>query len=113
MKARAARFWELLNGSPVRIALRPGDCRRWHHWEPTDEGWHSESIEWTHHGTHVERGIITDGADCDGRLMQFSHCRAELDRLDANRPESLPVPFPDWHPIESGQRDYAAEAAGY
>lgn len=116
MNNRNARFWDYVNGSNVRLTLRPGQSVRWssgivRH----DEGWSSESREWAHTGNTVVSETSSSGRDCDGRLVQFGAAECSLDRLSAVPADEYGPSRPDWKRIKEacGQRDYTAEAAGY
>ena len=107
-----ARFWTYINGSPVKLTLRPWQRLHWSSGGPCEEGWSVEFERWEHAGDMVRRDSGTDGADCDGRLSTHDECECALDRL-ANGSEFDGVNYADWQRVSSGQRDYAAEAAGY
>ena len=111
---RNARFWEYINGDYVKLTLRPGQSLSWSTGYRTEEGWHSEGAQWTHTGDGVSCQSGTDGVDCDGRLSTHCDSFVPLDKL-RERPdaEGLGILFPQWEKIDGGQRDYAAEAAGY
>lgn len=107
-----ARFWDYLNNGRVKITLRPGQSLTWSKWYRTDEGWSSEGCTWSHEGDGVRCQYGTDGVDCDGRLRQGGELFAPL--ADLRTGETVDgIPYPAWEEIESWQRDYAAEAAGY
>jgi hypothetical protein len=120
---RNARFWFWINGGWVKITLKPGQSLShyiaWSH----DEGWSSESNQWTHQGDSVECSWAMDGKDCDGRLTRHGELNCSLCCLDSIsmseddegniRPGNEGIFVPDWQKASSGQRDYAAEAAGY
>lgn len=106
-----ARFWDYINGSDVKITLRPG--QQLHHFkaEPTEEGWTSALNVWKHEGDRVTLLSKHDGVDCDGRLAGGGECWCAIDDLAAREVDG--VKFPDWHEGDRWQRDYQAEAAGY
>jgi hypothetical protein len=111
MKTRNAKFWAWVNDGQVRITLRPGQSLHWGKSWRHDEGWSSEGETWTHVGTAVERDAWTDGRDFEGRLSTETRLFCPLERLHAREVDGLFLP--DWQRIESSQRDYQAEAAGY
>lgn len=91
---------------------------------PTEEGWNQVHAQWTYETDEagqvwVLHTCATDGSDCDGRLMTYCEVRCPLDRLAAVAPQvpegypPAPYMLPNWQAVQSGQRDYAAEAAGY
>lgn len=112
MTTRNARFWTYVNKGPVKLTLRFGQSLTWSKWERTDEGWSSEGYTWTHEEQGVRRQWGSDGVDCDGRLRQGGELYAPLAALHAGRTVD-DVTYPAWEKVESWQRDYQAEAAGY
>lgn len=109
-----AKFWFYADGW-VRIRLRARQTLEWRVRTQTDEGWFEQSVRWTHAVDRVTRVSETDGRDCDGRTSTRSVSECPIDRLAA---DVNPVRFgwpatPDWRPVDSSQRDYSAEAAGY
>jgi hypothetical protein len=112
MTTRNARFWDYVNTSRVKLTLRPGQALTWSKWERTDEGWSSEGCTWSHDGAGVRCQYGSDGVDCDGRLRQGGELYAPLAALHAGRTVD-DVTYPAWEKVESWQRDYRAEAAGY
>jgi len=99
-----ARFSVDHAGSAVILTLRPGQSLSWGHYYNHEEGWSSEGCTWRYRDgkLHVEHD--TDGTDCDGRLSTHVELVADVPASGA---------FPHWDEVNSGQRDYAAEAAGY
>jgi hypothetical protein len=55
----------------VTIKMQPGQTLRHSFGGETDEGWERTSVEFRCFDQHVEADVITDGADCDGRLTNF------------------------------------------
>ena len=107
---------------------------------PTDEGWSASGSEYYFADGGVYREWWADGRDCDGRMSTqgTDFCRADMlqDRVvveclechDSNTyshgdtigscpcgSDSLGIIgfYPEWSRVDSSQRDYAAEAAGY
>lgn len=114
ISTRNARFWAYINGSFVKLTLKPNQELTWGHSEPTEEGFHAEGHEWEYDGCNVYESIYTDGRDCDGRLSSEGHYRWDMISIrpcfDQTRDDpSTPV----WDRISASQRDYFAEAAGY
>lgn len=123
---RNARFWMYVNGGPVKITLHPGRSLRWFKTEQTDEGWASELCVLKHEGDHVERHLVIDGCDCDGRLTIAGSDTCPLDQLaSGNEPYLEPyfnvherevyegVVYPAWSRVSDSQCDEYAEDAGY
>lgn len=110
-----ARFWAWYNGSPVRLTIRQGQTLRWATGGRTDEGWFRECVEWELLGMILYRRDFADGADCDGRLSTSAECYCHLEDLASGStdPDDPAIGYPCWERLESSQRDYAAEAAGY
>lgn len=113
---RNARFTHWLDAdNTVRITLRPGQTLSWGKGWRHEEGWSSVSYTWTHTGDGILEAFASDGTDCDGRLSRYSETFCPLDRLASHAWEwngSMQY-TPAWEPVESSQRDYQAEAAGY
>ena len=85
-----------------------------HEWHPTEEGWSSQSEQYTHEGDRVVNEMCSSGRDCDGRLDQYSKWECKLDELQNDPPRpSKPLSTPDWTKVSASQRDQYAEAAGY
>lgn len=107
-----ARFliWNA-RGEAIKVTLHPGEVVSWSTGGPDDEGWHSEGeiLEYADGG--ISRTAWTDGRDCDGRLSTETRLFCPMERLHSREYEGLLLP--DWERIESSQRDYQAEAAGY
>ena len=126
-----ARFWEWINGSFVKITLRPGQTLRWHHGEQTEEGWASIDEEWHYNerGNEIVNRCEEDERDCDGRFQTTSKSTCDLNFLrEGYQPRCLEEPdqyspveveaaqgviFPKWIKRRAGQRDFEAEKMGY
>jgi hypothetical protein len=109
-----ARFWAYINGSQVKITLKPGQSLQWGKAYQTDEGWSSEDETWTYHEDgEIQRSYGTDGYDCDGRLSRWFDGWTTLDELAAGFEFEPGRHYPEWHGNCASQRDYQAEAAGY
>lgn len=119
-QALTARFWALVNGSPVKLTVREGEELHWGRGWRHEEGWSSESAIY-----RIERDCRegrlpyvvcewgTDGTDCDGRLSAGGTSVANVMDLKSGYIESEEVRYPKWESEEGWQRDYQAEAAGY
>jgi hypothetical protein len=111
-----ARFWELINGSPVKITLRPGQELQYSSFHWHDEGWTRETYWWRHDGDTIQNTYCNDGTDCDGRLTRGCSSFARLDQLAVREPYGIDDPavrWPNWQKLDSYQRDAYAEAMGY
>lgn len=94
------------------------------HSAPTEEGYHSESHEYSFCGDSVEYVKSSSSRDCDGPLHRTKVfvCKIEnlakkpLIRWNEQEQKYLPVPDafePEWEEVSSTQRDEYAEAMGY
>lgn len=101
-----ARFKEWINGGWVTLTVRPGFELRWGKYYRTDEGWNSIAYTWRLDGGMIYRDWSSDGVDCDGRL---SRAITDFSRIEDIANDQ----YVSWHTASAGQRDYAAEAAGY
>ena len=105
------RFWVWVNSGWCRLSLRPGQALNWHRCAATEEGWEAEHASWSLHASGVLCEAGSEGRDCDGRLSYWwaLHWDGETTLpADENGPER-----PDWQTVDTGRRDYQAEAAGY
>lgn len=112
-KQRNARFWVYWNGGYVKLTLCPDqDLTAWAG-GPTEEGFSQTLITWTYESedSMIVQNGVTYGRDCDGRHEHTWELECRVEALKANWHAGLQVP--DWTKVRTGQRDYAAEAAGY
>lgn len=108
------RFWEFMNGGWVRITLRPGQRLTWRKSSYDEEGYSHFSESWEHEGDRIVNQWGEDCSDCDGRLTRGGEMACSAESVAAIPAYGEPTLLrPDWKKITSGQRDYAAEAAGY
>lgn len=129
---RNARFWESHNGSWVKLTLRPGDTFYTREGGATEEGYSVTHSEYAFDGKTVTRESHTDSRDCDGRMSHTTLTRCRVRKLASRAPyvdrdfvatardtfdeTYCPVPgamLPMWERIDTRQRDYSAESAGY
>ena len=113
--ANNVRFWEFLNGSPVKITLKPKQRLHWHQAWPNDEGWSSETTIWEYDGDFVWRNWQNDGRDCDGYLSQSGEDICKWLFLDRGNPDPdhAEINYPKWESVSREQYDPQAIAAGY
>ena len=113
--AKNVRFWFPLGGrdyfQAVRLTLSPGQGVEFWYSGRHDEGWESHIERLVYDGEQVVHDWCTDGTDCDGRMSR-SGTRVMVSP-DGWQSEMFGVPVPTWKAVDSSQRDYAAEAAGY
>lgn len=107
-----ARFWQFLNGDFVKMTLAPDRELTWTEAYATDEGFHRETITWTHEGDHVEIEVHTRSSDCDGPLTTHDEGFCTLDQLATWQTDDGMM-LPTWQWGKSWQRDAFAEAMGY
>jgi len=112
MNPVTARFWVWHNCGWVRLSLRWGQVIELHEGGPTDEGYIYTREKFTRDEIGVHSEYHVDARDCDGRFEQFEERFCPYDRLAAVSVDDG-INRPDWHKVEAGQRDHAAEAAGY
>lgn len=123
MSDRNARFWAYINGSFVKITLRPGEQIEHVTGGPTDEGWTRDATSWIYPAGEcaVYRYWAIEGADCDGRHGNYGSNRCELADLragdapcfDGSETEHPEVVYPAWQRCEASQYDQFAELSGY
>jgi hypothetical protein len=122
--AMNVRFWEYVNHDWVKLTLKPQQEMRWHRGAYTDEGWESETCDWTFDGEYVRHNSLRRSLDCDGRFDRYGEFECRLDQLHSrgladsiygdDRTEfEKTVTLPAWQEVSCGQRDYSAEAMGY
>jgi predicted RNA-binding Zn-ribbon protein involved in translation (DUF1610 family) len=136
------RFSVFENGSHAVLTLRRGNSLEWATGHPTEEGYSAEGClwYWPSGDSFIYRDSWTDGRDCDGRLSTDTSCRVHVNDLRARAYATCPkcgqhierdtrrgicfycgrlpvgvewTRVPRWERLDSSQRDYAAEAAGY
>jgi hypothetical protein len=110
---RNARFWVIWNADLVKLTLAPGQRLSLFHAERHEEGWHCIRKSFEHTGEAILQEIHNDGTDCDGRLTYSSTSACPLAELGAFVSDCCKEPLPRWTVLESEQRDFSAEAAGY
>lgn len=103
-----ARFREWINGDWVTLTLEQDKQLNWERGEQTDEGWSMVGYSWLLEQGNIHRTIVSDGADCDGRLTRFNESMARIEDISTDGTRRV-----EWQSFESSQRDYAAEAQGY
>jgi hypothetical protein len=110
-----ARIWIYENGSPVKLTLRPGQTRRWHHYAQDEEGYSSTRNEWDWDGRRLVNTLNFSGRDCDGRISRSGRCYTTPATFKTGfaDPDHPGVTFPEWEELDATQRDYTAEARGY
>lgn len=134
MRRINARFWDIINGGLVKITLKPGQSITHFRGGPTEEGWFLEETTWYYdpYLDAVRCHTINDGVDCDGRLSHADEAISTLEDLRMVTAKKVywtldggasfypklddrykAIKKPRWETLESYQRDYAAEAAGY
>jgi hypothetical protein len=110
---RNARFWVVWNTDLVKLTLAPGQRLELFQLQRHEEGWSSSGKSFEHTGEAILQEIHDDGTDCDGRLTYSSTSVCPLAELAAFVSDYFEEPLPRWTVLESEQRDFNAEAAGY
>lgn len=116
---KTLRFWAFVNGGPVRIKIKPGQTLEWTRLEITDEGFVRSGEIWESVTGRVTVFAWHEGRDCDGRVSGSTESYCHVDQLAdgyKSPDESFngqSISYPAWQHVETEQRDYAAEAAGY
>jgi hypothetical protein len=107
-------FYHWLQGDYKKITLIPGGSEEHRTGGRNEEGYSYTSYQFEHEGDLIRLQIASQAQDCDGRLDTYSEFTCSLDKLAA-RPASggYDLMLPEWEKVDSHQRDYAAEAAGY
>lgn len=110
------RFWVWLNDGWVKLTLRPGQELNWAHGGPHEEGWSYTGEVWHYDEEEgcVFSSVATNACDCDGRLDSYwQGVSREYDDEFEDPDTGVPYRRLRFEKVSSGQRDYAAEAAGY
>ena len=117
-----ARFWQWVNCGWVKLTLRPDQQLSHSVFQRTDEGWERDTETWLLEDGVVVNSWLFEARDCDGRLDKHGERSAAIADLravdmfaetDGELPENSGIWVPLWMKGDCGQRDYAAEAAGY
>ena len=115
-RKRNARIWVHHAGGPVKLTIRPGQTLHWTHFSCDEEGYSREATILNWDGEILVGKFHIDGRDCDGRTSRSGECYTTPENFRAyqdSSPGCDEVAYPKWETISRGQRDYAAEAAGY
>ena len=105
-------FWDWVDGRVQGIALTPEEDATFYSGGPTDEGYSHRWTEYRLDGDRVLCRSRYDARDCDGRVTGGDEYFALLSELTADTSHEGPA-RPLWRRMDSHQRDYSAEAAGY
>ena len=107
-----ARFWDIVNGSTVKIKLKPGQALSWSKCWRHEAGWSREAITFRHNGEGVEVESLADGRDCDGYGSTTSSSYCPVANLSKGSIREG-VRFPLWQDPEVEVYDQFAQSAGY
>lgn len=122
MLSTNARFWSFINGSWVKITLRPNQSLSWGKSEPTDEGYSFEHSQWEFDGSEVIENWSKGGSDCDGPISRDGQSFCAFEALRAvpmwepsgcDYFNGAPILRPDWQKGSTVVTDVFAQAAGY
>lgn len=108
-----ARFWSYVLGGWVRLALRDGETLTHSTGGPCDEGCHYETYSWSRDGETISFSSQQWGRDCDGGYERSHEATCAIWDLAARDSFEDTHGTPQWEKVDSRQRYYAAEAAGY
>jgi len=106
------RINQWINGGWVVLTVCEGQPLTHHVCERHEEGWSSESNQWTLLNGTLYLETYTDGVDCDGRLSRSDQYMCPVHKArdylvsDGTR-------TPEWEVVSERQRDYSAESMGY
>ena len=106
------KFWVYVNGSPVRLTLKPGQTVHHSSGGPDSEGWFRESVIYKHAGSGVYFESFVEGRDCDGYSSRWSDGFCPGEGLTSGAAMDGVV-YPRWDDVTMECRDEYAEAAGY
>ncbi|MHA1574408.1 MAG: hypothetical protein ACTSX8_10485 [Alphaproteobacteria bacterium] len=115
-KIITARFWVSHGDDYVRLSLRDGESVDMFEGGPTDEGSSAKWTTYTRDGDTIACDSQQSSRDCDGAHSSAWECETTIRDLTAAEPISWNPerpPMPQWSALDSSQRDYSAEAAGY
>lgn len=109
------KFWEFINGNPVKIKIKPNQQLRYYKVTQHDEGFNSVNYTWILEDNELICTIYTYGKDCDGPLSTLNVFTCDIENVTSgNKDEEFDdVIYPKWEYKHSSQRDYYAEAMGY
>ena len=109
---KTIRFWTFVNGSPVKISVKPNKFCSWYKYERTEEGFSTTSISWEWRENAVEQNTAIRARDCDGPVTFEDRYLLTADRVKAgNLYEG--IRYPEWKKMCECQQDLYAERAGY
>lgn len=108
-----ARFWEYVNGSLVKITMRPDQTMNWGERHSTDEGWHGTSKSWEYDGLTVYHTYVSEGRDCDGELSETLSFECALELLQSETWYDGETPKPRWEKLGHRVYDQYAQMMNY
>lgn len=106
------RFWDWINGGPVRLSLALGETLEWGGGAPDEEGYSAFAQTWRGIPGGVFCEWSTWGRDCDGPHQSGGEAFCLVSRLGAGA-RGAEGGWPAWQATTEWQRDHYAEAAGY
>lgn len=111
---RNARFWIYHNGTYIKLTMVPDQVFTVSSGGPTEEGYSYDQTTYSYDGETVTSEHTSQSSDCDGRFDYHSRANCHVFYLMARENfEPYEPRLPEWQQCDSGQRDYAAEYAGY
>lgn len=106
------RFWDYIN-CPVKIKLKPNQELIYTQSYYNGEGYTHTIYGWLYQDNKLIYKVGTDTTDCDGRLTTYDEFECNLTELHSEYNKEYQLFFPNWKRVNSHQRDFFAEAAGY
>lgn len=109
------KFWDVVNGSPVKLKMEKGQSLKHRKFERTFEGYNYTSEVWTLEDNELVYTILSKGRDCDGELSTLDSFICKLDEITNGNIDKCDntVTYPKWEKVHSSQRDQYAKIMGY
>ncbi len=113
-----ARFWIMLADGWARLSLRDGESLSHCEGGPHEEGYSWTTTVYLRDGSTLTMEEETRSRDCDGSYYGTWSGTCEIALLSSHDlgPDYGPAPgvgVPLWEGLDSAQRDFSAEQAGY
>lgn len=96
----------------IKVTLSEGETKEYHTGGETEEGYSVTDYIFELEGGSVKLLVSNRSQDCDGRMDSYQELICPIDKLAAWEAHDGTM-TPDWEKVDSHQRDYTAEAAGY
>lgn len=109
MTKNTIRFWEFVNGSPVRFQLSVGSPIEYVRYRPDSEGYSKEWYRYEYDGESVLSEMHGEGRDCDGFHMWGGKIAWDCKTMV----EIEGIMMPKWNSEDDYRRDLTAEENNY